>query len=79
MSGGVQRSDAVWCNFLIFTSSSPWISSIPWTCGLHPFYELTERPIVRLPPTFPEKEPPEFVSLTKGCDVSGYTGIISTG
>lgn len=65
--------------FFIFTSSSPWISSIPWTCGSHPFYELTEHPIVHLPPTSPEKEPPKFVSLTRCCDLSGYTGIITTG
>lgn len=64
---------------VVFTSSSPSISSVPWACGSHPFYELIEHPIVHLPPTLSEKEPPKFVILTRCCDVSGYTGIITTG
>lgn len=81
--GGVPMSNTVWCNllsfFFIFTCS-PWISSIAWTCSSYPFYELTEHPIVHLPPTmFPEKEPPKFVCLTRCCDVSEYTGVITTG
>lgn len=38
---------AIFYPFFIFISS-PWISSIPWTCGSHAFYKLTEHPIAPL-------------------------------